>query len=115
MPYIKLKYLDDIPRIRTSLKNYSVVIETDSVIPNDNIQRYADLLLKLKCKDFNFTGNDKARWHAIFDHEDDRVSDGKSLTSDIHDIGFLSICKRKVLVLRVPPEVRIKKRKGMML
>ena len=111
MPYVKLKYLDDIPRIRTSLKNYSVVIETDKVILDEDIQKYADKLLKLKCKDFNFTGNDKDRWHATFDHEDDRVSDGKALTANIDDISFLSICKHKVMVFHVSPEIRIKKRK----
>lgn len=37
MLFVKLKYLDDIPRIRTSLKNYSVVVETDKVILDEDI------------------------------------------------------------------------------
>lgn len=110
-----MKYLDDIPSLKASLKNYSVVVETDSDASDEVIRDYADGLLKLKCKDFYFTGDDKARWHMLFDREDDRVSDGKALTSDIHDtdfLNFLHICKSKVLVLRQDPEIRLKKRKG---
>lgn len=104
--------LNDICTIRESISDYSVVIETDAKILDHTIQEYADILLSMKCLDFHFYGEDRERWHQIFDRVDSSKFDGKALTSNISDIHFLKCCKEKIYLFTRPLELRAPKIKS---
>lgn len=100
MPYVKLKYLNEISQINHPIKKYSVIIETDRDDSVGTIEWYVEKLIMLKCDDVYLVGNDNRRWKKIFSNAATNCLDRKINITIAYCIDCIPYRKRKILILR---------------
>ncbi len=95
----------DIQENRMNLKGYTVLAVMSESVPDDEIQRYARILIQSGCRDFGFCGIEKAKWHNLFDQTDIDITENDEDYSTTWEIGSieelpdeLCICQNDVFI-----------------